>query len=177
MEWNYDRYNWMTVGERLWQDNAERGYIAVSNDADDAWCMAVGQLVERWQALPETKPAHIVVNVAKCGSGSAWSFYLAKHLATLGCDTMAGKEAGSAGLFLFMAGTKRVCHPQTRFLFHGNLYRWMQSGASDAERAAWFAGRTAMEYDWWLETAQRNGPLEFGAKEALAWGVATEVAE
>jgi hypothetical protein len=131
------------------------------------------QLIAGWKFSPSTAPETVQVQIIACGSGSPASWDVAHALAELPCRTVVEQEAGSAGLFLFMAGEERLAHHGAQFLFHGNLYRWMLSGPSDEARAAWFAERTAMSYEWWFEKARINGPLAFGVDEALEWGVAT----
>lgn len=172
---NMDSFNWIRLAEQQWLDNARSGYIVVQGEADDAYCLTVRSLVDRWLALPMSTPLEIVVNVLECESGGPSSFYLGQAIERLGCRTEVRYSAGSAGLFIFMGGAERLAHPGARFTFHGNLYRWMKSGASDEERAEWFTSRTNKPYDFWFEQCKIDGVLTFGVEEALEWGVITGV--
>jgi len=174
---NSDRFDWMGLAERQWLDNAQRGYVVVDGDAEEECCSTIFSLVDGWLSLPFTKPPQVIVNVRRCESGDAMSFMLGQTIAKLECQTRVVFAAGSAGLFIFMGGTERLAKPGVRFTFHGNLYRWMQRGASDEMRADWFASRTKMPYDWWFERCKLDGVFEFGAEEALEIGVVTDIVQ
>jgi hypothetical protein len=168
-----DSFDWLRLAERQWLDNAQRGYIVVDGQAEEECCGTIYSLADRWLAIPETRPHEVVVNVVHCESGHAASFMLGQRIADLYCETRVMMAAGSAGLFIFMGGDERLARPGAKFTFHGNLYRWMQSGASDEQRAEWFASRTKMSYEWWLEKCKIDGVFSFGVEEALEYGVVT----
>lgn len=171
-----DGFDWKALGEQQWLANAQDGYIEVMGDADNGLCTTLYRLVNKWLILPQTQPSDIFM-VIRCTSGAPGSFDIAKMMCGLPCRTEARRDAGSAGLSLFLAGEERLAQHRSKFTFHGNLYRFLQGDPSDMDRAAWFAERTKMDHEWWLDKARMDGLLEFGIDEALEWGVATGIVE
>lgn len=176
---NLHEHDWRDLAQQQYLASAQAGYICLACDAEDDWCHLVGMLARQWLACPATKPPKVVLMIHTCRSGHAHSWNLAWHyLSQLpGLETRARVEATSAGLLLFLAGERRIAHPEVRFGFHGKIYLPWFGALGNEPRAEWFASRTNMPYEWWLEKAEYAGVTEFGAAEALAWGVATEVAE
>ena len=167
------QFNWLQMAQEQWMRNANDGYIVVNNDADLEWCGLVNTIIEKWIVMPETKPRDVLLDIVDCQSGYSGSWQLAHKLVKVPCRTVVRDHAYSAGLFLFMAGEERLADPNANFIFHGNIYRMMVSGANNADRATWFSSRTNMSWDWWFEKAQANEILTFGFGEAMKWGVAT----
>ena len=175
MDKSNDRLDWLRLAGDQWLANARGGFVEVYGEADDDFCGLLDKVMDYWEYVQ--MPERITVNVALCGSGAAQSWHVARRLAFGNVTTYANYSAGSAGLWLFMAGDRRICKPRTEFLYHGNLYRWMKTGPSDEQRAQWMAERTTQDFDFWFGWAQHNGPFEFDAGHALELGVATELAE
>jgi len=173
MSKGYNAFDWDRLQQQQWLANAQEGYIALDGNADDGFLSVAEQLMRLWLDRPALAPDNLHLAIITCGSGVANSWHIAQQLSQLDLLTTVEEEAGSAGLFLFMAGTRRLAYSGAHFLFHGNPYRWMLSGATDEARAAWFAERTNMSHEWWLEKAKINGTFSFGVDEALEWGVAT----
>ena len=166
-------FDWTEMTETQWLTNMNDGYIAVYGEASSELCKLIHMQAEKWARMPQSRPRDILINIIDCQSGAPDSWPLSLKLSELGCRTRAYTNAGSAGLFLFMSGDERTGTKESRFIFHGNLYRWMKSGPTDEERAEWFSSRTNMSYDWWLEKANLDGTFEFGYEEAIEFGVVT----
>ena len=174
MDKSNDRLDWWRLAADQWLHNARGGFVELYGEADDDFCGLLTKVMDGWQHVE--MPEQITVQVAKCGSGAAQSWHIARRLAKFAnVTTIADYEAGSAGLWLFMAGAKRICRQRTEFLFHGNLYRWMATGPSDEQRAQWMAERTTADNAYWLGWAQYSGPFTFDAIMAMQLGVATEI--
>ena len=86
-----------------------------------------------------------------------------------------GSVAKSAGLIVSVACDRRICQPNTEFLYHGSPFK---SGADDdRQKAKWFTSRTSMPEDFWLEMAMGGEDHIFGADDAMAWGVVHEISK
>jgi len=108
------------------------------------------------------------------GDGSCWR--IAKLLEKNMWDCTVDEVAISAGLIMTVAcrGT-RTCAPGSLFVFHGDDTRDYER--SNPARAEWFAARTKMPYEFWLEHAGAKHAFQFGAEEALECGVIHEIGD
>jgi len=166
--------DWHGLLQQVWLANALDGLVVIEGEASDDFCQLMFEVIRRWRVLPPPQHPKVVI---QCPEGSSQSWNLAHALARIDCDTYARREAGSAGLWLFLAGQERICRPETAFTFHGNLYRMQGWGPTNEMRAEWLASRTGGEVAFWLELCERDTVTTFGAEDALAWGVATGVSE
>ncbi len=137
----------------LWVPKDIRGEVGVA-------------LAAEVRAMP---PGPLTVHV-DCNNGDASCWDLAQAIIEHDgkATAMVGAEAKSAGLIVALACDKLVCRSDTRFLYHGF------AGQEEANRkkAAWFALRTIISEAVWYAMAETGVDNEFGAKEALEWGIA-----
>ena len=151
--------------------------LDLSGAAADAVTMALANLEflrankEHGWTLP---PAHVFVNT-NTGDFRAWE--IARLTEALEATVHIGQYCISAGLIVAVAGKHRVCRPDTKFGWHGSTAKpgHDPSHKDDEARAVYMAERTKVSAPLWLVYAQSGNLLEFGAEEALDWGVVDEV--
>ena len=105
-------------------------------------------------------------------NGDATCWDLAEELLKHPMSTaIIGEEALSAGLIIARACAVRTCTPKTQFLFHG--FKGLDE--ANSKKAAWFAKRTNLTEEEWYDLAKTGNDVEFGAEQALAWGIVQQV--
>lgn len=145
-----------------------RGHLWVPKDVSHGIADLLSAIARATQT--DALTVHVDTNN---GMASVWG--LAEALIHCPAKTVAlvGAEAKSAGLIIACSCEKRVCSPNTVFLYHGSPYK---SGAEDdRKKAEWFARRTTAPLNHWLHMAQTGQDYAFGPEQALEWGVVHEV--
>jgi ATP-dependent protease ClpP protease subunit len=117
-------------------------------------------------------PGPLAVHV-NCNNGSASCWDLAEAIGAHKGKTTAiiGAEAKSAGLIVACACDHRACRQDTQFLYHG----FAGQETANRKKAVWFAARTTKPEAEWYAMAEDGELHEFGADEALSYGVVHEV--
>ena len=88
-------------------------------------------------------------------------------------EALVTSNALSAGLIVAVACERRVCGSNTHFQFHGSSQKGEEH--KDQRKAEWFGARTALPEAEWMRMAQDGEPRDFGAEQALEWGVVHEI--
>jgi len=153
---------------------ARRGHLWVPSDvcavADEL--AAVVRMVDA-EVMVATPQLTVHVNTDN-GLHTVWR--LAEALQAFSGPTVAqiGGVAKSAGLIIACACERRVCQPNSVFLYHGSPYK--AGIPDDRAKAQWFAKRTTQSEDFWFDLAAGGDDFEFGAEKALELGVVHEIA-
>lgn len=146
----------------LFMEEARRGHLWVPKDVSGAMADALRATLA---ICKERFPLYVHIDTNN-GTGTVWN--LAQALGLLrSTRAYVGAEAKSAGLILTCACQARTCQPDSQFLYHG-FAGW---GIANARKAKWFAERTKLPEETWLTMAETGEAQEFGAKQALEWGV------
>ena len=161
----------------VWLAEAEDGVFRLPPDISGTTGLAVHAAMTRFvDRVGDKPPARVYIDTAS-GDNNTW--LIAALVQRMEATVHIGLAAISAGLAIAVAvpGGQRVCSAGTRFGWHGSLYKVGRdpSGMSDEARAEYMAARTARPVQWWQSRAGDGSVLEFGAREALEWGVVTEV--
>lgn len=150
----------------MFLEEATKGRIWVPKDVSGD----IAKMLERSMdciAADQRLDLHIDTNN---GTATVWSLAEAIKARTL-TRAHVGAEALSAGLILTCACAHRICLPDTRFLYHG----FPGQDEANARKAKWFAERTNLPEETWLAMAETGEAHEFGAEQALEWGVVHSV--
>jgi len=161
--------------------------IMLSEDVDE---VAIGFIIRGILKMVEyDSNTPIDVYVSTFGGCAYSELALYDVLRSLPCEvhTYALGKVMSAGIALFLAGDKRYCFPTVRFMAHSAIS--FTSGKAftmtvDTKECEYlykvsiemYADRSKKTKSWWHKEIQFKDKY-FGAKDALKWGVATEILE
>lgn len=150
---------------------ARRGHLWVPGDV----CAIADELAAVVRMVGAEGVESLTVHIdTDNGLSTVWR--LAETLINYKSETRAEIDgvAKSAGLIIACACQRRVCQPNSVFLYHGSPYK--AGIPDDRAKAQWFAKRTTTPEDYWFDLAAGGDDFEFGAEKALELGVVHEIA-
>lgn len=163
---------WAHAAAMGWWAEVRRGVVWGPLECSGNASMAL-ELAVRGMS-PNIQHPHLQINMIG-GDKTCWKIArLLEQSRSFGWDCTVGGNATSAGLILTCACEgDRICRPHSIFTFHGDNTR--HSEEDDQMRSRWFAEHTKMPVEFWLEHCADRAPFEFGAEEAVEYGVVGKI--